>query len=361
LAPASYSLGEEAAVNYAHSKGVVLVGAAGNTGARARPEQLHYPAAHPNVMAVSSTQADDNLSWFSTRGDFVDVAAPGSSIYSTYFDGAYGYMSGTSMATPHVSALAALILSRNPTLTPDQVRAAIERTVDDLGPQGRDIYYGHGRINARRALEAVSAVDGPPSTRPPGPGLDLDLAGCAELIENGGFEAGLSGWQAQGSVGLDAKIGAMSAASARFAGGVSARGVLSQSVGIPDRAVAGLLKFNYRIDPSDTGGGTSPDWPFDDWFTAEWRDSTGAALGQLLRTGNTADTVSGGLEWDEYLYRLDGQDLAALRARDAVSLVFTSQNDADADATHVWVDNVRLCVKLLPPPQAYLPLLISGR
>ena len=60
----------------------------------------------------------------------------------------YGYKSGTSMATPHVAALAALILSRNPTLTPDQVRAVIESTADDLGPTGKDIYYGNGRINA---------------------------------------------------------------------------------------------------------------------------------------------------------------------------------------------------------------------
>ena len=66
----------------------------------------------------------------------------------------YGYMSGTSMATPHVAGLAALILSRNPTLTPDQVRAVIESTADDLGPTGKDIYYGDGRINAARALAA---------------------------------------------------------------------------------------------------------------------------------------------------------------------------------------------------------------
>ena len=79
LGATSYSLGEEAAVDYAYSHGVVVVAAAGNSG----KEQYHYPAAHAHAIAVASTTADDYLSSFSTRGAWVDVAAPGSSIYST--------------------------------------------------------------------------------------------------------------------------------------------------------------------------------------------------------------------------------------------------------------------------------------
>ncbi len=79
LGASSYSLGEEAAVDYAYSHGVVVVAAAGNSGR----EEYHYPAAHVHAIAVASTTANDNLSSFSTRGDWVDVAAPGSSIYST--------------------------------------------------------------------------------------------------------------------------------------------------------------------------------------------------------------------------------------------------------------------------------------
>ncbi len=148
LGATSYSRGEEAAVDYAYERGVVLVAAAGNTGL----EELHYPAAHNHVIAVASTTASDARSSFSTMGDWVDAAAPGSSIYSTYRGNSYAYMSGTSMATPHVSGLAALILGLDPKLSPDAVRGIIEGTADDLGPAGRDIYYGAGRINAGRAL-----------------------------------------------------------------------------------------------------------------------------------------------------------------------------------------------------------------
>ena len=86
-------------------------------------------------------------------------------------------------------------------------------------------------------------------------------------------------------------------------------------------------------------------------------------LGQLLRTGNTADTVNGGLQWDHYIYRLEAADLAALRGRGPVSLVFTSQNDADGYPTDVWVDSVRFCVQIEPGPRAvrvHLPLVLAG-
>ena len=74
LGASSYSLGEEAAVDYAYAHGVVVVAAAGNSGLT----EVHYPAAHANVIAVAATAADDSLAYFSTRGDWVDVAAPGS-------------------------------------------------------------------------------------------------------------------------------------------------------------------------------------------------------------------------------------------------------------------------------------------
>lgn len=340
LGASSYSLGEEAAVDYAYSKGVVVVAAAGNSGR----EEYHYPAAHAHAIAVASTTANDNLSSFSTRGDWVDLAAPGSGIYSTFPGNTYGYLSGTSMATPHVSGLAALILSRNPDLTPDQVTALLESTADDLGPAGRDIYFGVGRINAGRALAATPAGGQPPPIPTPGPGLDVDLAGCTELLSNGGFEAGLAGWQAAGTASAVVTSTVTSgAASLYFPGGPSGRGVVTHTVTIPEGASAALLRFDYRIKPQDSGRGSSPAWPFDDWFTAEWRSTDGGLVRELLRTGNTADTVSAGLQWDNYIYRLNAADLVALRAAGPLTLVFTSQNDADAAPTDVWVDSVRFC------------------
>jgi thermitase len=137
----------ENAVNYAWEKGAVLVAAAGNYG-NSRPT---YPGAFSNCIAVAATDADDNLASWSTYGDWVSVAAPGVSIYSTLPDG-YGYGSGTCMASPHVSGLAALLFTvvtdtnGNGRLN-DEVRYAIESTCDDIGAK-----VAYGRINAYKAL-----------------------------------------------------------------------------------------------------------------------------------------------------------------------------------------------------------------
>ncbi len=154
LGASSYSRGEEAAVDYAWYHGAIVVAAAGNTGRNT----YHYPAAHPNAIAVAATDASDNRAGFSTYGDFVDVAAPGASIYSTLKSGGYGTMSGTSMATPHVAGLAGLLFSLNPQLTNAQVRELIEKNVDDLGATGWDPYFGNGRINARKGAGSRGAA-----------------------------------------------------------------------------------------------------------------------------------------------------------------------------------------------------------
>ncbi len=357
LGASSYSKGEEAAVDYAYNHGVVVVAAAGNSG----KEEYHYPAAHAHAIAVASTTSDDFLSSFSTRGEWVDVAAPGSGIYSTYPGSIYWTLSGTSMATPHVSGLAALILSRNPTLTPDQVRAIIESTADDLGPTGRDIYFGAGRINAGRALAATAPSDAPPPVRTPGPGLNVDLPGCTEQITNGGFEEGTAGWQVAGAVEVTTTVTNTGTRSLHFVGGPSASGVALQGVTVPGGATAAVLRFDYRIDPKDYGRGASPAWPFDDWFTLEWRTPDRKTVGQLLRTGNTADSASSGLPWDHYIYRLDENALAALKAAGPLRLVFTLQNDADNYPTDVWIDRVSFCTLGGAVAHTYVYLPLIGR
>lgn len=138
-------------VNYAYSKGVVFVAAAGNEGDSGNP--IIYPAAYAHVIAVAATNMNNERPSFSSSGDWVDVAAPGASIYSTDLNGGYTYKSGTSMAAPYVSGLAALILSKNPNLTPNVVENIIITSADDLGPPGRDNYYGSGIINVQKALQ----------------------------------------------------------------------------------------------------------------------------------------------------------------------------------------------------------------
>jgi len=147
------------AVNYAWGKGVVLVAAAGNNG----DGVPFYPAYFQNVIAVASTDSTDSLTPYSDRGDWVDVAAPGDSIWSTKPNNSYGSMSGTSMASPHVAGLAALVFTRvsdtngNGFLN-DEVRTCIQNNADNIGANG----IGGGRINAYKALQAASP--GPPTT-----------------------------------------------------------------------------------------------------------------------------------------------------------------------------------------------------
>ena len=146
-------------IAHASNEGCVLVASAGNvTSDYAR--QPFYPAAYPGVVAVGSTDEDDMLSiwsWdvFSNFGDFVDVCAPGTYILSTLPGGNYGYYSGTSMASPFVAGLAALIKSKFPQFTKDQIIERIKSTADDIYPVNSSIFQGMlgtGRINVHRAL-----------------------------------------------------------------------------------------------------------------------------------------------------------------------------------------------------------------
>jgi len=137
---------DRAAVDYAASKGAVVVAAAGN-GDTNNPT---YPAAYPNVLAVAATNQDDRRASFSNYGDWVDVAAPGVGVLST-IPGGYASRTGTSMATPHVSALAGLLAAQGHGR--ETIRTRILDTAVDLGPAGRDPYYGSGRMSAGRAVQ----------------------------------------------------------------------------------------------------------------------------------------------------------------------------------------------------------------
>lgn len=140
------------AIRYAYDHDVVLIAASGNDNTN-RPG---YPAAYPEVFAVAATDYDGSKASFSNYGDYIDVAAPGASIASTYPGSQYAALSGTSMASPHVAALAALIRSKNPELTNEQVMQLMRDTSTDLGTPGKDDYFGYGQIDVVKALEAAA-------------------------------------------------------------------------------------------------------------------------------------------------------------------------------------------------------------
>lgn len=163
------------AITDAYNAGIAIIAASGNDGADA----VSYPAADSNVLSVGATGYNKELAYYSNYGANLDVVAPGgddsvfpqsspeyyldwiwqetiagydpSTQTTSYTEGAYGF-EGTSMAAPHVSALAALLLSKNPGTSPATIYSRIESTAEDLGVPGRDNTYGYGLIDPAAAL-----------------------------------------------------------------------------------------------------------------------------------------------------------------------------------------------------------------
>ena len=149
------------AVDYAYGKGVVLCASAGNEFTSIKK----YPAAFDHVIAVGATDWEDQRSWFSNYGPWVDIAAPGDFIFSTmptyhvifndppnYASKNFFWAAGTSCSCPMVASVAALLLSKNPSLTPNEVKVLLCENVD---PYHSNKYIGTGRLNAYKALSAL--------------------------------------------------------------------------------------------------------------------------------------------------------------------------------------------------------------
>jgi len=153
----------ENAIYYAQSKGCVIIAAAGND----NTSNILYPAGYQNVIGVSATDDTDAKASYSNYGWYVDVAAPGGygdvenhptrNVLSCYLDNDYAYSAGTSMAAPYVAGLASLIATRYPGRSASQLIRSMYQAVDDLGAAGRDNYFGHGRINAEKAVTTYIA------------------------------------------------------------------------------------------------------------------------------------------------------------------------------------------------------------
>jgi subtilisin family serine protease len=141
------------------ARGILMVAAAGNAGAKSPPL---YPAANPNVIAVSGTDAQDKLFAASNRGKHIAISAPGADIFLPAPDEKYQITSGTSFSAAYVSGVAALLLERNPALKPGDVRAILTKTARDLGAPGRDDQFGAGEADAFAAVTAATAAPAVP-------------------------------------------------------------------------------------------------------------------------------------------------------------------------------------------------------
>ena len=165
------------AVTAAYNAGVLIVASAGNEGS----STLFYPAAYDNVISVSAVGPGGELAPYSSFGGTVDISAPGGDTgtdltFDSYPDGVlstlfyhdgpddykstYSFYQGTSMAAPHVSGVAALLLAADENLSPNDLKQILTSTAIDLGNEGYDIYYGHGLVNAYNAVIEVKGQSG---------------------------------------------------------------------------------------------------------------------------------------------------------------------------------------------------------
>ena len=160
------SIVEQDAISYALSHGVLVVAAAGNDGQSPPFSTVEYPAAYPGVIAVGAADDKDSVAPFSSAGTELALVAPGINI-ATYpiplNDNLVGYESGTSYSAPLVAGVAALMLSVNPGLSPQEVTSILETTAEDLGAPGWDSTYGYGLVQANAA---VAAAEAQPTTTP---------------------------------------------------------------------------------------------------------------------------------------------------------------------------------------------------
>ncbi len=181
LGGGSFSQSEQALYRDVHAAGVIVVAAAGNEASR----NFHYPSSYEGVISVSAVDIQRHIAPYSNFGAGIDIAAPGGNNGvdlngDGYPDGVlstggssngfvYSFLSGTSMASPHVAGVLALMKSVNTDLSPEDIDILLENgnLTDDLGVAGRDDQYGHGLINAERAVSAALTASGnPPADNP---------------------------------------------------------------------------------------------------------------------------------------------------------------------------------------------------
>jgi len=168
------------AIKLAYDRGIVLVAAAGNAGAKSPPL---FPGADPFVIAVTATDVADKLFTGANRGKYISVAAPGVDILVPAPENTYQFTTGTSVAAAEVSGIVALLLDRNPKLTSADVRRILQSSARRLGPGERDDNFGAGLIDPLKALQLAdprtAATTPPPAPSPVsryGPGCGRSAA-----------------------------------------------------------------------------------------------------------------------------------------------------------------------------------------
>ncbi|MBA4142831.1 MAG: S8 family serine peptidase [Nitrosospira sp.] len=166
------SLTVQNAAQYMKNKGGLVIVSAGNTGI-----QENYPQT-TTMIPVSATGSNDVKTSWSSYGSYIAMAAPGAGIWTTARGGGYGSVSGTSFSSPVTAGVVALMMAAKPALPNTQIESLLYSTAVDLGVAGRDAYYGHGRVDAGRALQAAVAATSTADTQAPSVSVSTPIAGA---------------------------------------------------------------------------------------------------------------------------------------------------------------------------------------
>jgi hypothetical protein len=166
----------QAAFDNAYAAGLLIVTSAGNSGnPKGKGKNIGYPARYASTIAVTATTISDSRASFSSTGEEAEMAAPGAAVRSTVLGGGYEDWNGTSMASPHVTGAAALVIAAGVTdgnedgNINDEVRQLLTSTAIDLGDSGRDIHFGYGLVDVPSAIAAVNQNATPDPTPTPSP------------------------------------------------------------------------------------------------------------------------------------------------------------------------------------------------
>ncbi|MFX3675264.1 MAG: S8 family serine peptidase [Paenisporosarcina sp.] len=164
-------------IDEAYSKGMLIVAAAGNDGTGSG-DTVDYPARYSSVIGVGAIDQQNNHASFSSTGPSVEVVAPGVSVLSTYMNGTYARMNGTSMAAPYVAGYFALLKQAYPSLTNVQLRSILTQNTKDLGAPGADIYFGNGLLQGTSLTQPLFSL---PASANPAIELSLNVTSLKNI------------------------------------------------------------------------------------------------------------------------------------------------------------------------------------
>ncbi|MBD1583088.1 S8 family serine peptidase [Pseudoalteromonas sp. S16_S37] len=185
------STAERNAFQQSYNRGVLHIAAAGNGG----NSSLSYPASYDAVVSVAAVDSSENKASFSQYNSQVEIAAPGVGVNSTWNNNGYKSISGTSMATPHVSGVAALVWSHFPNCTNDEIRKVLNNTAKDKGAAGRDTSYGYGIVQAKAAYDYIAQNGCGDPVGGPVASFSFSVNGTTVKFTNSSTDARSYSWQ----------------------------------------------------------------------------------------------------------------------------------------------------------------------